>query len=276
MGWLDGLLGGFGSIVGSGINAGVQSSINKQNADLQKEFAQNSLQWKVQDAKKAGIAPEIALGAQGYSASPSFVGSDVGSGVSSAFKHFGSAIDSYIDDKSEERKLQLEGLRLDNAEKRQKLNSNVFGGLNSNDFVASVGAPSVAVDDINKKGDISLNKVLGVSKRYEFSPKTNGELVITLNPNSVDGQQVSDGSIIGPTSAYHTDALRDDVYQMRNTIISNARKAGILKKGYTYEFKTGFNKVTLIPIKVKDYPYSDKPSYPDEFERNLRKWWNSW
>lgn len=40
------------------------------NANLQKEFAQNSIQWKVQDAMKAGLHPLAALGASGYSASP--------------------------------------------------------------------------------------------------------------------------------------------------------------------------------------------------------------
>lgn len=40
------------------------------NANLQREFAQNSIQWKVQDAIKAGLHPLAALGASGYSASP--------------------------------------------------------------------------------------------------------------------------------------------------------------------------------------------------------------
>lgn len=50
-----------------------QANINLQNYNMQKEFAQNSLRWKVEDAIKAGIHPLAALGAQGYSASPSSV-----------------------------------------------------------------------------------------------------------------------------------------------------------------------------------------------------------
>lgn len=40
-----------------------------QNMIMQKEFAQNGIQWRVQDAEKAGIAPLAALGAStaGYS-----------------------------------------------------------------------------------------------------------------------------------------------------------------------------------------------------------------
>lgn len=42
----------------------------ERNANLQREFAQNSIQWKIEDAKRAGINPYYALGASGYSASP--------------------------------------------------------------------------------------------------------------------------------------------------------------------------------------------------------------
>lgn len=42
---------------------------------MQKEFAQNGISWKVQDAKNAGLHPLAALGAQGTSFSPVSVGS---------------------------------------------------------------------------------------------------------------------------------------------------------------------------------------------------------
>jgi hypothetical protein len=50
----------------------------RRNAALQREFAQNSLQWKAADAKAAGLHPLAALGASGYSASPVYVGHDFG------------------------------------------------------------------------------------------------------------------------------------------------------------------------------------------------------
>lgn len=46
-----------------------QSAVDAQRAQdiaLQKEFAQNSIQWKVEDAKKAGLHPLAALGVSGY------------------------------------------------------------------------------------------------------------------------------------------------------------------------------------------------------------------
>lgn len=49
-------------------------AVKKQAEDLQKEFAQNGLQWRVEDAIKAGIHPLAALGFQGPQASPVIVG----------------------------------------------------------------------------------------------------------------------------------------------------------------------------------------------------------
>lgn len=43
---------------------------NRQNVALQKEFAQNSIKWRVEDAKRAGVHPMAALGISGSSFSP--------------------------------------------------------------------------------------------------------------------------------------------------------------------------------------------------------------
>ncbi len=49
-----------------------QQQINKLNYQAQKEFAQNSIQWRKQDALRAGINPIYALNAYGANFSPSF------------------------------------------------------------------------------------------------------------------------------------------------------------------------------------------------------------
>lgn len=51
-----------------------QKQMHQDNLNAQKEFAQNSIQWKVQDAKAAGLNPLAALGTQSYSFSPSYAG----------------------------------------------------------------------------------------------------------------------------------------------------------------------------------------------------------
>lgn len=45
-----------------------------RNEALQREFAQNGLAWRVQDARNAGLHPLAAIGAQGASAAPISVG----------------------------------------------------------------------------------------------------------------------------------------------------------------------------------------------------------
>lgn len=44
-------------------SADAQRDTNKANLEMNKQFAKDSIQWKVEDAKKAGIHPLYALGA---------------------------------------------------------------------------------------------------------------------------------------------------------------------------------------------------------------------
>lgn len=83
-----GLLGGFLNRGQNDKNNAAAAAHAARQEALQKEFAQNSIQWKVADAEKAGIHPIYALGGSGSTYSPStFVGSSdtsVGSAVASS------------------------------------------------------------------------------------------------------------------------------------------------------------------------------------------------
>lgn len=66
------ILGGVASAFGS-------SAASREEYERQKEFAQNSVSWRVQDAKKAGLHPLYALNASAASYSPqAAVGDDYG------------------------------------------------------------------------------------------------------------------------------------------------------------------------------------------------------
>lgn len=74
-----------GEIIGSVLgyraakkNTRSAEAANQQNAELQREFAQNAISWKAADAKRAGLHPLAALGASTVSASPSYVGTNPG------------------------------------------------------------------------------------------------------------------------------------------------------------------------------------------------------
>lgn len=84
-----------GNVIGGIVSSNAQKDANAKNIALQKEFAKNGIQWKVEDAKKAGIHPLAALGAQTMSFSPISVGADpLGSALASSGQDVSRAINS--------------------------------------------------------------------------------------------------------------------------------------------------------------------------------------
>lgn len=82
MGFFDGSAGGIAGAIGSvaggilGLGSSAASNanaaaINKFNYEAQKEFAQNSIRWRVADAKAAGLHPLAALGSASANYTPS-------------------------------------------------------------------------------------------------------------------------------------------------------------------------------------------------------------
>lgn len=98
-----------------------QDAHTAQQIQLQKDFAQNSLQWKVADARKAGINPYYALGASGMSYQPvADYGSDFGQAIANAGQSISGSLNagfsSYLESKI--LKEQQKGLELDNQGKQ--------------------------------------------------------------------------------------------------------------------------------------------------------------
>lgn len=77
--------------IGSAMGTAASLYGERQNRANQKEFARKGIQWKVRDAKKAGIHPLAALGAQTHSFQPVSVG-----GSASGFDAMGQNIDRAI------------------------------------------------------------------------------------------------------------------------------------------------------------------------------------
>lgn len=108
-----------GSVAGAAIsaseNAEAQREINEKNIQLQKEFAQQGVRWKVADAEAAGIHPLYALGAQTHSFTPLQVGGDVsiGSGLAAAGQDISRAI--HATQTQDEREDKFAALKLENA-----------------------------------------------------------------------------------------------------------------------------------------------------------------
>lgn len=87
------------SLLGGFLQRGAQQDANaanlaqaQRNEALQREFAQNSIQWRARDAQKAGIHPIYAMGAPGMSFSPVAVGATAESGMGTALQSMGQDI----------------------------------------------------------------------------------------------------------------------------------------------------------------------------------------
>lgn len=107
-----------GSLIGGGLSLAGSLFGQSSEADLQKQFAKNAIQWKVKDAEKAGIHPLYALGAntvsyapQGLGSSLSEAGQDIGRAVGAAFDPGEKVSAGY---NAAAQKLQLQNMQLQN------------------------------------------------------------------------------------------------------------------------------------------------------------------
>lgn len=91
---LGSIIGAGASLLGGLFGSNSQKKQMQMQIAAQREFAQQGVQWRVEDAKKAGIHPLAALGAQTHAFSPIGVGSDytLSQGMADAGQQLGSAI----------------------------------------------------------------------------------------------------------------------------------------------------------------------------------------
>lgn len=129
---------------GSSILGGLlgKSSADKQ-AKLQKEFAQNGIQWKVKDATKAGIHPLYALGANTVSYSPVQTG-DLGTGIANAGQDIGRAVDATATTSQRQSGLQSKMDQL--ALQRAGLENELLASQIARTRGAAVGPPMPSAD----------------------------------------------------------------------------------------------------------------------------------
>lgn len=90
------LIGAGASLIGGLLNKSsadsarsAQMDMFNRQVDLQKEFAQHGVQWKVADAKAAGISPLAALGANTVSFAPTTIGSPVDTSLGDMARNMG-------------------------------------------------------------------------------------------------------------------------------------------------------------------------------------------
>lgn len=118
-------LGLVGSLFGSKKQARSQETQNYQNLAMQKEFAQQGIRWKVEDAKRAGLHPLAALGANTMSYSPQRVGTT----PSPDFRGFGQDISRAIQTQKTAGERELIALQILDAKETVKHKELINQGL---------------------------------------------------------------------------------------------------------------------------------------------------
>lgn len=92
---LPALIGAGASLLGTFLGNQQREAGQNKEIELQKEFAQHGLRWKIEDAERAGVHPLAALGATGASYSPVGLGqNDTAAGFSAAGDSVARAVDA--------------------------------------------------------------------------------------------------------------------------------------------------------------------------------------
>ncbi|MEM2002475.1 MAG: hypothetical protein QXT77_07520 [Candidatus Methanomethylicaceae archaeon] len=112
-------IGAIGEIGGALIGKKSAEKANKRNLQAQAYMAQRAIRWRVADARKAGIHPLFALGAQTASFTPSIQPTTDGSGIANAASHIGNAFD-----RRKAEKLEQETAAVAAAESASRINAN--------------------------------------------------------------------------------------------------------------------------------------------------------
>lgn len=120
---LGALIGAGASLLGGWMGQKSAKEQQEKNIALQKEFAQSGIQWKVADAKAAGIHPLAALGAQTHSYSPVTIGDPMGQAVANAGQDISRAINAGSSASGQARQYAaaVQGLDLQNRELQNQL-----------------------------------------------------------------------------------------------------------------------------------------------------------
>lgn len=213
----------------------MQYQIAQQNMALQREFAQSGIQWKVNDAKAAGLHPLAALGAQTSSFSPVSVGGSaatadfgsMGQDVGRAIKAAMSNQDREEETRREGQKLAIEKAGLENdilrtelasKQKRMETNAGAVAMPGNTSVLARVPLPRPSPLDRTVSAGAAV-KDDDIKQKEEDYPAT--KIVrpfgypLYANPWFSDGQQFEDRygeSEVGSTLKFGVNTIADHAY----------------------------------------------------------------
>ncbi|AXH73738.1 MAG: DNA pilot protein [Microviridae sp.] len=169
--------GPWGTAIGAGIGAisslasGImQDSSNSEQSELdyqrQKEFAQNQIQWRVADAKKAGINPLVAIGGSSASYSPTFTSGGLADSVASAGASIQQGFSQYAQQELMRQQLERGALENDLLRKENQ-QSGIRSAKMAEDLVSSINGLQGQILGMNiSKDKLRDNALEGMQDGY--------------------------------------------------------------------------------------------------------------
>lgn len=253
-----------------------QEDIFNRNVALQREFAQSGLSWKVQDAKNAGLHPLVAIGGAGASYSPQSIsvgssytpGPDYASMGQNVARAALAAQDQTARLQSELLSAQIDGVKLDNSMKAQRIQSSQIGpALNttglSNSLISGQGNSSKS-----GSGLVELNPL----SRTHSAPGA---------PHSEVGEVADYGFARTPTglaivpSQDVKNRIEDQIipelaWSFRNQILPTISGGGPTPPDpRQYPLPKGFDEWRFNPFMQEFQPARSGESF-------AKKWWKNW
>lgn len=259
--------GGLGALAGvtkgmadQGAASAAQAQLNDQVA-LQREFAQQGIRWRVDDARAAGISPLAALGAPGASFSPVSIGSTpVESDLNlNMGQDIGRAIAAGITPEEKQLRqmqvasaeLDLEGKALDNQIRARKLS----------EMNGTIGMPSPGDNFMPGQGSTALVKEKPLERTVSAPGRPAQEA--GWRPDVAYARTDTGLTPVVPESL--SESLEDDLigkfmWRVRNQLIPNWNLSGrppksMLPKGAT-DWDWSYSKQEWQPVKER----SENPS----------------
>ncbi|AXH77576.1 MAG: DNA pilot protein [Microviridae sp.] len=265
-------LGTAASIGGDLLNAKAQTDANKANIQQQRDFARHGIQWRVQDAKSAGVHPLYALGAQTPSFSPSSQPVSYGDSLSRMGQDISrAAMSSQSADEKKQFQIQqsqqsrlLEG-QIQNQDLRNQILQEEFNALKSpgtGPGIPSSGGPGTfATNDIKKVPAEVTSSLLGGFTQAGHNP------MFQLFKSGPDSYKLA-------PSAKYKEAIEDSPQEMFSTVEMLVRNGSIQpyppKSGYHWAVDKYLNLYQKQNYDKNAMERKHPSAFPSSSNRNLK------
>lgn len=192
--WADGVLGtaaagaagglpGIALSVGGRILGGLfgkRSADNQaaQNAALQREFAQNSIRWRVADAKAAGVHPLFAMGGPSATYSPAPITTHMADAISGAGQDLSRAVTAQAS-QPERQILQHQLVQSQASASRDFAMASYYRSLEARNIQSLNNAAPIPMEDIQDPGD-----QVRAARWASYSAPTAGVVAPSASPRS--------------------------------------------------------------------------------------------